>query len=212
MHRAVIISGFLTNLSDNIIPFLNKETDLYVHTWDTYENRRWIKKLERYKHHCNYFESIIEQPSSYEKLLSYFYSTYKAYSLVSDDCKEVIKFKPNIDTDYIPYIGNIDRYFHKAKIQCRPLLDTTSITDCVFGKVYYKTIDERIFSGTKLAFDKIFPILDSNIMTEAEKLNAALKQKYVEDYEGSIFWTEWLNRKGIKIIEDTDLIITNNKI
>jgi len=46
MRKAVIISGFLDGLSDNIIPFLDMDTDVCVHTWDTYENRRWVKTQE----------------------------------------------------------------------------------------------------------------------------------------------------------------------
>ena len=37
---------------DNIIPFLDKQTDVYIHTWDTDSNQRWINKANRYK---NYF-------------------------------------------------------------------------------------------------------------------------------------------------------------
>jgi len=210
MRKAVIISGFLDGLSDNIIPFLDMDTDVCVHTWDTYENRRWVEKLKRYKKYCNNIEIVSERPTTIEKLLSYFYSTCKAYSLVDTDCSYIIKFKPNIDTPSIPFVGDISRYFIKASVQCRPLLDDTVIEDCIFGKVYYRTLDERIFSGTKLVFDKLFPIFDINIQAEASVLNDELKEKYGDNYEGSIFWTEWMERRGIKIIEDTDLIIANN--
>ena len=49
---AIIISGYLNDLSDNIIPFI-KGNDLYVHTWDNNDNSRWIKKLQRYKKYTN---------------------------------------------------------------------------------------------------------------------------------------------------------------
>lgn len=212
MRKAVIISGFLDGLSDNIIPFLDKDTDLCVHTWDTFENKRWIEKLNRYKKYCNNFEIVKEKPTNLEKLLSYFYSTCKAYTYVSNECNYIIKFKPNIDSVTIPFTGNISNYFIKAALQCRPILDETKIEDCIFGKIYYKTLDERIFSGSKLAFDKLFPILDMNIMSEAETLNKELKDKYCANYEGSIFWTEWMQRRELKIIDDNDLIIANNKL
>ncbi len=41
-HKAVIISGYIKNISDNIIPFLDKNTDIYIHTWNI--ESRWIKK------------------------------------------------------------------------------------------------------------------------------------------------------------------------
>lgn len=208
MRKAVIISGYINGLSDNIIPFLNKETDLCVHTWDTPENARWIFKLNRYKKYCKNFRIIIDQPIEDEKLLSYFKSTMTAYSLVEDDCDVVIKFKPNIAADTIPYQGNLTEYYTKARVQCRPILNNVNIDDCIFGKVYYRTIDERIFSGTKLAFDKIFTTFN---YSDAVDLNRELINEYGAGYEGSIFWTKFIEGTGIKIIEDTDLIISNNK-
>lgn len=209
MRKAIIISGFLYDLSDNIIPFLDKDTDVFVHTWKTEENSRWITKLNRYKKYCRALKILVENPIDAEKLVSYFYSTYKAYSLVNNEYSLVVKFKPNIDTDIIPFQGDIERYYEKAKLQCRPILESTPISECIFGKVYYKTIDERIFSGTKLAFDKIFSIF--NINNRVDSLNSKLKNIYGDNYEGSIFWTEWIEEQGIKIITDTDLVIANNK-
>lgn len=208
MHKAVIISGFLFDLSDNIIPFLDKNTDLYVHTWNTKDNSRWITKLNRYKKYCKKLQIVVENPIEEEKLISYFYSTAKAYSIVQGEYDLIIKFKPNIDTDSIPFKGAIEEYYTKAKVQSRPLLNTKSIDDCIFGRVYYKTLDERIFSGTKLAFDRIFSIFN---IDDVSNLNTELKTNIQENYEGSIFWTEWINRAGVEIILDTDLIIANNK-
>ena len=48
MNNAIVVSGFLTNLNDSIIPII-KDNDVYVHTWNTLENERWIQKLNRYK-------------------------------------------------------------------------------------------------------------------------------------------------------------------
>ena len=90
-----MISGFLYNISDNIIPFI-KGNDLYVHTWDTEENKRFIGKLRRYRKYCNNFKLAIQEPKFDFKLFSYFYSTYKAISLVEDidQYNRIIKFKP----------------------------------------------------------------------------------------------------------------------
>lgn len=208
MNKAVIISGFLYNLSDNIIPFLDKDTTLCVHTWNTQDNARWINKLNRYKKYCKELSFVSEDLTDREKLMSYFYSTLQAFNLVKDNCDVVIKFKPNIDTEVIPYAGNLNKYYTKAKLQCRPILDSTDINSCIFGKTYYRTLDERIFSGTKLAFNKIFTTFNYK---DALDLNRELKNEYGEGYEGSIFWTKFIESTGIKIIEDTDLIIANNR-
>lgn len=208
--KAVIISGFLYNLSDNIKPFLDKDTDVYVHTWDDGDNMRWVGKLNRYKKYCNELKVVVEKPKHLEKLHSYFYSTWKAFNLLDGTYEIVIKFKPNIDALSIPFRGNMNSYYKKAKIQCRPILSDTTIDDCIFGKTYYKTLDERIFSGTQLAFQKIFTILEEDLVSNMIQLDNELKEKYIPNYEGSIFWTEWFERKGIKIIEDTDLKISNN--
>ena len=67
--KAVIISGFLDNISDNIIPFLDKETDVYVHTWKKPNSKhsRWVVKLNRYKKFCNRLKINIEDKSLYYK-------------------------------------------------------------------------------------------------------------------------------------------------
>ena len=79
--NAVVISGLLYNINDNIIPFI-KGNDLYVHTWNTSDNKRFIAKLNRYKKYCNNFKVAIEEPKFNFKLYSYFYSTYKAVSII----------------------------------------------------------------------------------------------------------------------------------
>lgn len=42
-------------------------------------------------------------------------------------------------------------------------------------------------------------------------LDEQLSLKYGNDYEGSIFWKEWFESKGVKLIQDLDLKIPNNK-
>ena len=67
---AIIISGYLNDLSDNIIPFI-KGNDLYVHTWDNNDNSRWIKKLQRYKKYTNNFSITTESPKYDKKFQEY---------------------------------------------------------------------------------------------------------------------------------------------
>ena len=123
--NAIIISGFLYDLSDNIIPFLNKKTDVYIHTWEVKDNKKWITKLNRYKKYCNELKIVTEEPKFETKLYSYFYSTWKAINIIDDidKYKTIVKFKPNLNSNKIKYKGAIDRYFQKAAIQSRPLLD-----------------------------------------------------------------------------------------
>ena len=66
--KAVIISGLLIHLSDNILPFLNKETDLYVHTYNLPENKKWVTKLNRYKKYVNSLY-VVEEDIKFEKKL-----------------------------------------------------------------------------------------------------------------------------------------------
>lgn len=210
--KAVVISGFLYNLSDNIIPFLDKNTDVYIHTWDTEENKRWIEKINRYKKFCNKLVTITEKPIYESKLYSYFYSTWKCINLIEniDNFKTIIKFKPNLDSSKIPYIGDIDRYFQKAFIQGRPLLDKVTKEECIFGSIYYKTLDERLFTGYSQAFKKAFKIKEDIFKKEMLLLNKKLQLQYGDNYEGSIFWKEWFENKGLFLILDTDLSIPNN--
>ena len=209
--KAVIISGYLFDLSDNIIPFI-KDNDVFVHTWNDRDNGRWITKLNRYKKYCNSLHIEVETPKYDKKLFSYFYSTYKAVNLIEeiDSYESIVKFKPNLDSTNIAYRGWLDQYFKKASVQCRPLLKDTTKDNCIYGSIYYKTIDERIFSGYPLVFRKSFHILYKQLEEEMFSLDNELSLKYGSDYEGSIFWTEWFERKDIKLILDLHLRIPNN--
>lgn len=212
--KAIIISGLLTDLSDNIIPFLDKETDLYVHTWNPSENLRWITKLNRYRKYCRNFYVEVENYRFDKKLYSYFYSTWKVVNMLKDidQYQKIIKFKPNIETNKIEFVGDIDYYFSKASIQSRPLLNKINKEDCLFGPIYYKVMDERIFSGYPLAFKKAFHILYDDLVYEMENLDSFLQAKYEPNYEGSIFWMYWFEKKGITLINDLDLKLANNKV
>ena len=212
--KAVVISGFLYNLSDNIIPFLDKQTDVYIHTWDVEDNYRWITKADRYKKYCNNFKVIVEKPIYDYKLYSYFYSTWKSVNLIDDFSKydKIIKFKPNLNAIRIKYKGETDKYYKKAKIQTRPLLDNVSKEDCIFGSIYYQTLDERLFTGYSEGFQKAFKIEEQKFKTEMFDLNINLQKKYGINYEGSIFWKEWLEKKKLFLILDTDLVIPDNYI
>lgn len=210
--KAIIISGLLSNLSDNILPFLDKNTDIYCHTWNIDWNGRWMIKLNRYKKYCNSVKVVMEKPKFEKKLHSYFYSTYRAVDMIQDISKydKIIKFKPNLDGD-IKYVGDLEYYYHKAYIQSRPLLEGIKKEDCIFGPIYYKTMDERIFSGYPLAFQKAFNILEERLVSEVVELDNKLTQKYGLTYEGSIFWKHWFKNKGVTLIHDIDLILPNNK-
>lgn len=211
--KLVIISGYLYDLNDNIKQFLTPNTDLYVHTWQTECNKRWISKLQRYSKYCNILSVDLEKPLYSKKLYSYFYSTWKVINNVGDLTKyeKIVKFKPNLDTSIIQYQGSIDKYFKKAYIQSRPLLNDTIKESCIYGSIYYQTMDERMFSGYPLAFKKAFHILFKDFYNQMIDLDGELSQKYGEDYEGSIFWKEWFENKGIKLIQDLDLKLPNNK-
>lgn len=210
--KAVIISGLLTHLSDNIIPFLGKDTDLIVHTWDIHENEKWGIKLNRYKKYCKNLYYVIERPRFEKKLYSYFYSTYKVINLIDDISKytSIVKFKPNVEGD-VDYIGNLPYYFKKGYLQSRPLLEGVTKEECIYGSIYYQTMDERIFSGYPLAFSKMFHILEDKFIGKMIDLDSSLMKKYRHDYEGSIFWKEWAEGRGVKLIQDLDLKIPNSK-
>lgn len=210
MVKAVIVSGFLFDLQSNIKSVLDKDTDLFVHTWDTPENQRWIKKLERYKKYCRNFEIKIEEPQYETKLYSYFYSTYRAFHMMWDFWKHydlVIKWKPNLDCLALRYPANIRKYYMKARIQSRPLLSNYSIEDCIFGVSYYRTLDERVFCGKPQAFANAFDIKFKKFEEQMKRLNTFLIDVHGHDYEGSIFWTNWFEEKEIAIIQDLDLRI-----
>lgn len=210
--KCIFISGFLTHLSDNILPFLDEETDLYVHTYSLSENKRWSTKLNRYKKYVNNLYIVEEDIKFEKKLHSYFYSTYKAVNLIQniDQYDSIIKFKPNVEGD-IPYVGNLPYYFKKGYLQSRPLLEGTTKEECIYGSIYYQTMDERIFSGYPLAFSKMFHILEEEFIRQMIDLDNRCINKYGLDYEGSIFWKEWAEDRGVKLIQDLDLKIPNSK-
>ncbi len=212
MVKAVIISGLLYDLSDNIVQFLDDNTDVYVHTWQEPENNRWISKLNRYKKYCRDLKVIVEPFKFKVKLYSYFYSTWKVVNSINNlnQYSKIIKFKPNLDTKHIPYKGNLKTYFDSAKIHCRPLLDQYQKEDCVFGLIYYQTLDERLFSCYPKALEKAFNIDEKSFVKQMQELDKELTAKYGTNYEGSIFWTNWFEKRNIKLILDKDLKLTNN--
>lgn len=210
--KCIIISGLLNKLSDNIIPFLDKETDVYVHTWDMHDNSRWCVKLNRYKKYCNQIKVVFEKPLFDKKLYSYFYSTWKAVNMVQDIDKysRILKFKPNVEGE-IKYSGDTDYYFLKGKLQSSPLLKNINIEECVFGTIHYRTLDERIFTGFPLGFKRAFLIPEDLFITQMKELDAYFISKFgIENYEGSIFWTEWLEKRKVFPILDIDLKIPNS--
>jgi len=211
--KAVVLSGYLENLSDNIKSVLDLKTDVFVHTWKTKENERWVKKLQRYSKFCNSINIIEEEPKFEKKLYSYVYSTWRAVNLITEieQYTSILKFKPNLDTHSIEYKGNLEFYFQKAFIQSRPLLQGIKKEECFYGSIYYQTMDERIFSGYPLGFKKVFHTLYKEFYLNMITLDEQLSLKYGNDYEGSIFWKEWIESKGIKLIQDLDLKIPNNK-
>lgn len=210
--KAIVVAGYLFDLSDNIIPFI-EGNDVFVHTWKDRGNGRWITKLNRYKKYCNSLHITVEEPQFDKKLYSYFYSTYKAVNLIEDIDKysEIVKFKPNLNSDSIEYKGSLADYFEKASVQCRPMLSDYTKEDCVYGSIYHETLDERLFSGYPLVFRKSFLILYNEFEAEMFTLDKELSNKYGSDYEGSIFWTQWFKRRNIKLVLDLNLKIPNNK-
>lgn len=212
LKTAIIISGYLVELSDNIIPFLNKSTDVYVHTWNTPENRKWITKLNRYKKFCRNLHVIIDEPiEQYSKLYSYFTSTYRAAHSIDSrvEYSKVIKFKPNIEGE-IEYKGNIERYYNKAYIHTRPMLQGTTINQCVFGCSYYRTLDERMFTLTPSALTKMFNYSPRDFEVKMQNVYSLVEDDFGNNPEGSIFWKRWLDIHNIHLIQDIDLKLNNN--
>lgn len=212
IDKALIISGMLIHLSDNILPFLDKNTDVYCHTWNMDWNGKWLIKLNRYKKYCRNLYTIMDKPKFSEKRLSYFYSTYRAVNMIKniDSYSKIVKFKPNVDGD-VSYVGDLEYYYNKAYLQSRPLLNNIAKEECIYGTVHYKTMDERIFSGYPLAFKKMFHILEDRFIESMLNIDAHIRTTYGYECEGSLFWKEWANTKGVEIIQDVDLRIPNNK-
>lgn len=210
--KALFISGYLDGLSDNIVPFLDKNTDVYCHTWNEKWNTRWIVKLNRYKKYCNSIKVVVEEPLFDKKLFSYFYSTWKAISIIEDITKydKVVKFKPNLDGEVL-YDPDIEYSFTKAKLQSRPYLENVDIDECIFGTIHYKTLDERILTGKPNAFTRAFNIPEKTFIKQMKHLNNSLiLQLKTENYEGSIFWTKWFETKDIFPILHINLNIPNS--
>ena len=209
---AIIISGYLVELSDNIIPFLNKDTDVYIHTWDTKDNRKWITKLNRYKKYCREMYVTVDTPiEGYSKLFSYFTSTYRAVQLIdrNKNYSKIVKIKPNIE-GAIVYKGNIPEYYKKAYDHSRPMLEGTTIDDCIFGCSYYQTLDERMFTATPSAMRKMFNYTTLAFEEKMLKLADLLKTEYGDSLEGSIFWKRWIDTHSLHLIQDVDLKLNNN--
>lgn len=211
MSKAVIISGLLNNISDNIIPFLDKNTDVYIHTWECTSNLRWSNSIKRYTPYFNKLDILTEPFKFKNKLYSYFYSTWKVVNSIPNlsNYETIIKFKPNVDGE-IKYKGKVDYYFNKAYIQSRPLLQDTNKKNCVYGTIHYQTMDERIFTTYPTALSKAFNLPFEEFNKQMVTLDEELIKTYGKFYEGSIFWKEWFERKGIKLIQDLDLKIPNS--
>lgn len=154
----------------------------------------------------------MDKPKFSEKRLSYFYSTYRAVNMIKniDSYSKIVKFKPNVDGD-VSYVGDLEYYYNKAYLQSRPLLNNIAKEECIYGTVHYKTMDERIFSGYPLAFKKMFHILEDRFIESMLNIDAHIRTTYGYECEGSLFWKEWANTKGVEIIQDVDLRIPNNK-
>jgi len=71
-------------------------------------------------------------------------------------------------------------------------------------------MDERLFFGYPLAFKKVFRILYKELDELMLNLDNKLFDKFNEKYEGSIFWKNFIEDKGVSLIQHTDLKIPNN--
>ena len=218
MNKAVFISGFLYGLSDNILPFLDKNTDLFVHTWDTVENKRWISKLERYRKNCREIVIKVSKPEHERKRISYLQSTYYATNLIKDPYiyDYIVKFKPDLDTDTILYKEDMKECFNKAYLQSQPLLNDYKKEHCVYGTVHYKSIDERVFTCYPYVIDRVFQdkgntSYQKGFMNEVMNSDGRLKWFVNEEYEGSLLWADIFKTYNIPIIQDINLKLPNNK-
>ncbi len=204
---ALVLSGHIENLQDNVVEFIKEHNcDVYIHTWQTPENNRWLKKLRG-------IEYIYEiQPlSNLEKKFSILHSTFKAVNLIKDVLSYdlIVKGKPNLEIKHIPFSLDVREYFIEAYKHSYPLLKGYTHTNCIYGRILHETLDERFFSAHPLVFTKLFHILYNRYIERLHSLDKRLVKKYGEDYEGSILWTEYIKSNNIKLIQDLTLKIPN---
>ena len=213
MSKAIFISGYLHYLSDNIKPFLNKNTDIYVHTWQGNDNERWVNKLKRYQKYCNSITIMTEKPKFDRKRISYLYSTYAAIKMAKklEDYSICIKFKPNLDTEEIEYSPDPSFHFRKAKLQSRPLLEEYTMEDCIYGTVHYKTLDERMFTVYPKVLKKIFHKPFETFYKQITDIDNQFSELMGDNYEGSLLWTQLFEKNNVPIIQDINLKLPNNR-
>jgi len=212
---AVIVSGKLKGLSDNFPRFLDslkEPVHCFVHTWDTVENNRWVTKLNRYSDLVN-IEYLTESPIE-DRKFAILYSTYQAVSLIPDLNKysTIIKFKPDLDTDNIIYDKNITRYYQEAVLHTYPLLKGKKKEDFIYGRILYKTLDERMFTAFPKAIETLFKRPYEEYITDLYGIDAFLIKKYGMYYEGSILWTNYIKERGLDLIQDLTLQLPNCKV
>lgn len=215
MAKAIIISGLLTNFSDNFIKFiedLGEEVDTYVHSWNTPENLRWVNKLMRYQNNTRITINL-EVPMYEEKKYLILHSTYQAANLIPDLSKysTIIKFKPDLETRRIEYDKNVEKYFQEAAIHAHPLLDGRKKEDFIYGRYLYKTLDERMFTTYPEGIEKLFKRSYTDFFDDIYALNSYLEKKYTQKYEGSILWTNYIKERKLGIIQDLTLKLPNCK-
>ncbi len=215
MAKAIIISGLLTNFSDNFINFiedLGEEVDTYVHSWNTPENLRWVNKLMRYQNNTRITINL-EVPMYEEKKYLILHSTYQAANLIPDLSKysTIIKFKPDLETRRIEYDKNVEKYFQEAAIHAHPLLDGRKKEDFIYGRYLYKTLDERMFTTYPEGIEKLFKRSYTDFFDDIYALNSYLEKKYTQKYEGSILWTNYIKERKLGIIQDLTLKLPNCK-
>lgn len=215
MAKAIIISGLLTNFSDNFIKFvedIDEEVHTYVHSWNTEENLRWVHKLMRHQFETKIVINL-EVPMYEEKKYLILHSTYQAANLIHtpSDYSTIIKFKPDLETDRIEYNKNIEQYFYEAAIHAHPLLNGRKKEDFIYGRYLYKTLDERMFTIYPEGIEKLFKRSYIDYFDDIYAIDSYLEKKYSKDYEGSILWTNYIKERGLGIIQDLTLKLPNCK-
>lgn len=204
---ALILPGHIEKLQDNIVEFIhNNDCDVYIHTWNTEENKRWLGKLRGVDTNIE-----VQDLSELPKKFSILHSTYRAVNLIKDleEYDLIIKGKPDLDIDSIAFDSNVKQYYKEAYKHSYPLLKGVKYSDCIFGRILHETIDERFFSAHPLVFKKLFRILYNKYIDNIYSLDKVLIKKYGDQYEGSILWTELIKQQEIKLIQDLTLKIPN---